>query len=141
MKVQTGSRQIFSAFQYDFAIDGGAVGAIATGLWLPAKSIVMGFVIAVNTTFTSGGSATVQVQSVANTINLTGAMTVNSLVSGVVQQNNNIVTLSSITTGAGTGNSNNWFLTNSDQLSIVIATAAITGGKLSGYIVYAVSPF
>lgn len=104
---------------YDFAVDGGAVGTINLGLMVPANVIVYdGFVLA-QTAPTSGGLATValRLNSGADTLGATaiGDLTLNSVTR---------ITLTPRTTAE-------------TELKAVIATAALTAGKLLAYLRWA----
>lgn len=109
--------------EYDFAADGGAVSTIAltSGAPIPAGAVVVGGYVDVLTQLTSGGSATIacQVES-ANDI-----LTAVAVASWTVGRKN---ILPAFTTGALTAGTQ--VKTTQDRnISIVIATAALTAGK------------
>lgn len=110
---------------YDFAVDGGAVSTIAlTGsLLIPSGAVVLRGYIDVITQLTSGGSATIAAQvNAANDI-LT-AVAVASWTVGI----KNILPASP--TGALTA-ATSIKTTAARDVSIVIATAALTAGKFN----------
>lgn len=115
---------------YDFAVDGGAVSTIALmgSTAIPSGATIVGGFIDVHTQLTSGGSATIACQvNAANDI-LT-AVAVASWTTGV----KNI--LPAPTTGALTA-STAVRTTAARDISIVIATAALTAGRFSVVLYY-----
>lgn len=104
---------------YDFAVKGGAVGVINLGLMVPANVIVHEGFVWTQVAPTSGGSATValRLNSGADTLGATaiGDLTLNSVTR---------ITLTPRTTAE-------------TELKAVIATAALTAGKLLAYMRWA----
>lgn len=108
--------------KYDFAVDGGAVSTIAitAGTPIPSGSVVVGGYVDVITALTSGGAATIACEVEAANDILT-AVAVASWTAG----RKNV--LPAPTTGALTA-STAVKLTADRNISIVIATAALTAG-------------
>lgn len=108
---------------YDFAVDGGAVATItpAGTATLPANAIVTSATIEVLTAVTSSGSATVAVQ-VVNAGDTLGATAKASL------------TLGAIVVGAA--GAAPYKVAADSVIKVVVATAALTAGKLRVYVNY-----
>jgi len=99
---------------YDFSVDAGAVGTLTFGRVLPAGAIVTKIIADELTNVTSGGSATVQLK--AGSTNLTGAIA--------------IADLAGLTAPALAGSVAAIKLSAASELSLAIATAALTAGKV-----------
>ena len=128
MPVIEGSNRLKTAVgEYDFAVDGGAVGAItlraapgdAQGAVLPAGSVITGGYIEVDTPFTSGGAATVSVGSEA-AADLQAA----AAVSGAPWSTTGRKSVVPAGTGATSVKT-----TAARSLTLTVATAALTAGK------------
>ena len=108
---------------YDFAVNGGAVGAIAlTTLPLPAGAVITGSRIDVITPLTSGGAATVSVDAEA-----AGDIQAAAAISGAPWSTAGVKVPS-----AGT----NIKTTVARQVTATVAVAALTAGKFAVYIDY-----
>lgn len=118
--------------EYDFAVDGGAVGVITLrggGLFgnaLPAGSVVLSGYIEVDTAVTSGGAATVSVGSEAAADLLAAAA-----VSGAPWSTTGRKSVIPAGTGATSVKT-----TAARSLAVTVATAALTAGKFRVVIVY-----
>ena len=118
--IQTDNGLGFVKVNYDFAKHGGATGTITlTDITLPTGAIVLGGGIDVLTAPLSGGSATVALQLGSTTIKTATAI---ASLTGAVALN----TLPIKTTGTH------------PQLKVVIATAALTAGKMDVYLYYGI---
>ncbi len=109
--------------EFDFAVDGGAVGAItlrsAEGNVIPAGSVVTGGYIEVDTAFTSGGSATV-----ALSVEGAGDLQAAAAVSGAPFSSTGRKSIVPAGTGATSVKT-----TAARSLTLTVATAALTAGK------------
>lgn len=118
--------------EYDFAVDGGAVGTItlrgvdAAGNEVPNGAVIMGGYVEVLTAFTSGGAATVAVNSQA-----AGDLVAAAAVSGAPWSTTGRKSVIPVFTGATTVKT-----TATRQLAITIATAALTAGKARVVVFY-----
>ena len=105
-------------FRYDFAKDGGAVGDIELGPYLPVNAIITSGMIHVETAATSGGSATValKVNTAEDVLAATavGSLTLNALL--------DVVPVGTAATAIRT--------TALKKLTMTIATATLTAGKI-----------
>lgn len=110
----------WAVFEYDFALHGGAVSTITVGpKLLPAGAIVMDGVIHVKTAPTSGGSATVALHLLSSE-DILAATAIASL------------TLNSLHDTVPVGTAATMLrCTAATQLSVVIATAALTAGVIA----------
>jgi hypothetical protein len=112
------------SFLYDFAVNGGAVGSINMGVFIPANAVIYGGYILCQTALTSGGSATISVgYSSAATILASNIAYTTFNSGGVVSIG---VDLSA----------NPKFLDTARQLTITIGTAALTAGSLTYFCEY-----
>lgn len=116
--------------EYDFAVDGGAVGTITLRQGgsnlpnlIPAGAVIIGGYIEVLTTCTSGGAATIGVNSEAAGDIKAAATGVATYAAGVV----------AIVPSWGTGAVKT---TVSRSLAITIAVAALTAGKFRVVVLY-----
>jgi hypothetical protein len=122
-----GLKRVFH-FQYSFANDGGAVGAILPlnggAVQLPLNAVLIGGVISVTTAPTSGGSATVAIGTSAGSSasSLLAATAISSLTTGL----HAIVPVFTAATAVK--------LTASGYLQITVTTAALTAGVIEGWI-------
>lgn len=116
---------------YDFSVDGGAVSAIlpVKGAILPAKAIVLGGVLDIVTTFTSGGLATLALGTSAGSsaTSILAATAVASLTAGV-----STVLVPKFTAATI------FKMTAAGSLQWTIETAAMTAGKAGLTLVYLV---
>lgn len=110
---------------WDFSVDGGAVGTFDLGVDLPAGAIVTSVVCDALTAATSGGSMTAQLKAGATA--LTDA-TAKASLTGVATQ-----ALASSATAIKPSD------TATSRLSLALATAAATAGKLMYTVTYVVS--
>jgi hypothetical protein len=105
-------------FRYDFAKDGGAVGDIELGPYLPVNAIITSGMIHVETAATSGGSATValKVNTAEDVLAATavGSLTLNALL--------DVVPVGTAATAIRT--------TALKKLTMSIAVASLTAGKI-----------
>lgn len=102
-------------FEYDFANDGGAVGALNLGV-AGMKMVVHKCIMKVQTTCTSGGSATVSVGKTGTVAAFAAATAVASLAGDAI--------IAGVPTGGGV------LLGDGDAVLIDIAVAALTAGKI-----------
>lgn len=132
------SKRVFKGI-YDFAVQGGAIGTIglydafhgkAQTLYLPANFIVTDFILDCTTALTSGGSATAAITSGQSAGDLltatayssapfTGVITYSSATSANLGAANTSSAVKVPSTQASPGS----------QVSVVIATAALTAGQ------------
>jgi hypothetical protein len=117
----------FARGRYDFAVDGGSVGTITISAQkIPTNAIILTGVVEVDTAVTSGGSATVAVQvEAANDIVNAAA------VSGAPWSTTGRKSTIPVGTGAASVKT-----TQARDISIVIATAALTAGAFDVYLAY-----
>lgn len=105
----------------DVALDGGAVGDITLGRVLPAGAVVTKVVSDEQTALTSGGSATVQLKAGATA--LTDALAFDTGFAGVEDQ-------------ALASSAEAIKLSAAGELTVTIATAALTAGKVRFFVQY-----
>jgi len=119
------SKQV-AYFEYDFAREGGAIGAIALrGDKLPIGAVIHDGMIYVNTALTSGGSATIALHILsANDIKTATAVATWSLAALLPTVPVGTAATSFITTSAGLG------------LTMTIAVATLLTGKITVAIEY-----
>lgn len=124
--ILTGGLQV-AHFKYDFAVDGGAVGAItpANSDTLPDNAIIIGSTINSTAAVTSSGSATVSVGTTAGSsaAALLAATAKASLSLDAVL--NGVATLAVPVK-----------LTAAGQINITVAVAALTAGVIEGWIYF-----
>ncbi len=114
-------------YYYDFATDGGAVGAIALrGPQLPATAVIVGGRWITTTTMTSGGSATIALGSRAAAINDLKTATAIATIGAVGSQ-----ALVPVMTAA-----TDVLLTVNSSPAITVAVAALTAGKAKVVLFY-----
>lgn len=101
---------------YNFAVDGGAVSTINLGTFFKPNTKIQNYNIQVLTAFTSGGAATVSIGAtgLATTTFFNGVAVATLALNYVATVTNTIIVVPS--TGS--------------QLTITIATAALTAGRL-----------
>lgn len=115
---------------YDFAVDGGAVGlitpAVGANYILPSGSIILGGIIDIVTTFTSGGSATIAVGTSAGSAanSLKAALAVASWTAGLLA----VIPVFTAATMVK--------LTADGTITLTVATAALTAGKAEIKLLY-----
>lgn len=135
MPVMEGTRGIKECRgEYDFAVDGGAVGAItlrsapgdSNGNEIPAGSIIMGGYIEVDTVVTSGGAGTIAVNSEG-----AGDLQTAAAVSGAPWSTTGRKAITPVMT-VGTSVKT----TARRNLAITVATAALTAGKFRVVVLY-----
>lgn len=128
MPVVEGTTQLKTAIgEFDFAVDGGAVGAITlraaggdtVGPELPAGSVVVSGYIEVDTPFTSGGAATVSAGSEA-AADLQAAAAVSGAPWSTTGRKNVVPAATGATSVKTTARRN---------LTLTVAVAALTAGK------------
>lgn len=120
--------------EYEFARDGGAISTIslrggpgdAAGNEVPAGAIVLGGYIEVDTAVTSGGAATIAVNSEG-----AGDLLAAAAVSGAPWSTTGRKSVIPVFTGATTVKT-----TVSRRLAITIATATLTAGKFRVVVFY-----
>jgi len=123
-----------AAGEYDFAVDGGAVGTItlrgsggaSMGNQIPSGSVITGGYIEVDTPVTSGGSATVAV-SVEGAADLQAA----AAVSGAPWSTTGRKSIIPAGTGATSVKAS-----TSRSITVTIATAALTAGAFRVVVFY-----
>ena len=135
MGVIEGTTEVKTAVgEYDFAVDGGAAGAITLrsaagdiiGNALPAGSVVLSGYIEVDTALTSGGSATVSV-GIEGAADLLAATAFGSAPWSSTGRKS--------VTPAGTG-ATSVKTTVTRSLAVTVAVAALTGGKFRVVVLY-----
>lgn len=112
-------------FVYDFAKDGGAVGAVVVGAgMLPNGAIVNGGTVHVDTAVTSGGSATVAlgIETATDVLGATGKA------SFTLGARLDVVPVRTAATAVKT--------TASRGLTVTIGTATLTAGKITVFLEY-----
>lgn len=114
---------------YDFAVDGGAAGTIALmgATNIPSGATILGGWVEVTQAFTSGGAATVAIQ-----VEAAGDIVAAAAVSGAPWSTTGRKSVIPVFTGATTVRT-----TAARDISLVIATAALTAGKAKIILVYA----
>lgn len=119
---------ILARAHYDFAVQGGAVGTIALlgALAIPAKSMIMGGFVRVTTLLTSGGAGTAAIQ-----VESAGDMVAAAAVSGAPWSTTGTKAIIPVYTAATMV-----LTTAARDISLVIATAALTAGVFDVYLVY-----
>lgn len=108
-------------FEYDFAMDGGAVGALAMrGDKLPNDAVITSGMIHVNTACTSGGAATVTM-GVETAVDVRASTAVAALTANALLDTVPVGTAATAirTTAGGKG------------VTLTIGTAALTAGKIT----------
>lgn len=130
--LQQGAMQIAQCL-YDFSLDGGAVGSYAMRTRLPRNAVITNVYADVETAATSGGSATYQVK--AGSTNLSAALAYDSATSGI-----NAVGIQALPTAASSPfEAVKLSATSASELSMAIAGAALTAGKVRFTIQYFIS--
>lgn len=114
-------------FDYDFAVDGGAVGTIATGVTLPAKAIIEKCWFRVQTQLVDAGAGTLAV-ACEDAGNILTAADQTGVAAGAF--------LASNITGVAANMVDD--IAAACNISYVIAGAAATAGKVRGYCRYSV---
>jgi hypothetical protein len=113
--------------KYDFSVDGGAIGAIALAatVQIPANAIIIGATLNPTTALTSGGSATIAVETSAGltagqikAATAVASYSIDALLNGTV-------TLAAPVKTTAAGN-----------IQITVATAALTAGILDIFVYY-----
>jgi hypothetical protein len=117
-------------FQYDFSLDGGAIGLITPGNSpiIPAKAIILGGTIDVTTALTSGGSATIALGLSAGgggAAAILAATAVASWTAGIT-----LVTIPKFTTATYIK------MTADGRMTLTVATAALLTGVFNVNLVY-----
>lgn len=114
-------------FDYDFAVDGGAISTIATGVSLPIKSIIEKCWFRIETQLVDAGSGTLAVQC-EDANNILSAADQTGVASGAF--------LASAVTGTAANMVDD--IAAACDISFVIGGAALTAGKIRGYCRYSV---
>jgi hypothetical protein len=119
-------------FVHDFAVDGGAIGAVILKLGaLPTKALIMGGAVHIDTAYTSGGSATLAL-SVESANDILTATAVASL-----------TLLANFEVGPIIITDTTWIKTSASVnrgLTATIADATMLTGKLTCWLYYTVMP-
>lgn len=113
------------SFLYDFAVDGGAVGAIGLGIFLPVGYIPISMTIVPVTNFTSGGLAVISLGTVGNPTLAFSADAYTAVNIGTYTLLTSIVPVPAMSI-------NN----PSEEMILTIGVAALTGGALKGTIFF-----
>lgn len=115
---------------YDFAVDGGAVGVItpSQGLTLPNKAIIIGGLLDIVTTLTSGGAATIAIGTSAGSsaTSLKAATAVATYAAG-------LLAIVPVYTAASAVK-----MTAAGNVILTVATAALTAGKMGLQLTYVI---
>ena len=114
-------------FDYDFAVDGGAISTIATGVSLPAKAVIEKCWFRVETQIVDAGSGTIAVQC-EDANNILSAADQSGVATGAF--------LASAVTGTAANMVDD--IAAACDISWVIGGAAISAGKVRGYCRYSV---
>jgi len=114
-------------FDYDFAVDGGAVSTIASGVTLPAKAVIEKCWFRVETQLVDAGAGTIAVQC-EDANNILTAADQSGVAAGAF--------LASNVTGVAANMVDD--IAAACDISWVIGGAAITAGKIRGYCRYSV---
>jgi hypothetical protein len=116
---------------YNFAVDGGAVGAIIPALsdTIPANAIVIGGVINSTTAVTSAGAATVSVGTSAGS----GAATI---LAATGKASFSIDAIQYYLAGTGPFGAAAFKMTAAGQINITVAVAALTAGIVEIFVFY-----
>ncbi len=114
--------------EYDFAVDGGAVSTIVLrgDNVVPAGAVILGGYLEVDTAVTSGGAATLGVNSEA-----AGDLVAATVVSGAPWSTTGRKSITPVFTGATTVKT-----TAARSLAVTVAVAALTAGKFRVVVVY-----
>lgn len=113
--------------RYDFAVDGGAIGAITVSAEkIPANAIVLGGLVEVDVAVTSGGAATVAVQ-----VEGAGDIVAAAAVSGAPWSTTGRKSVIPVFTGATTVKT-----TQARSIQVVIAAATVTAGVFDVLLAY-----
>lgn len=117
-------------FTYDVASDGGGVGTVDTGQDLPANALVTKTSLYIDTEFTKSGSPTFALHC-EDAGNLKSATDIS--VAAAVD-----LTAGSSTSGVQTGDASTWSggIASACNITVTIATATFTAGKLNGFVEY-----
>jgi hypothetical protein len=111
--------------EYDFAVDGGAIGTLvlrgggAAGGSIPNGAVILGGYIEIDTLFTTGSGATMALQA-----NAANDLQTATIVSGAPYSTTGIKAITPVFTAATAIKA-----TAARQLTAVIATGTITAGK------------
>ena len=116
-------------FDYDFAVDGGAIGTITTGVNLPIKAIIEKCWFRVETQLVDAGSGTLAVQC-EDAGNILAAADQTGVASGAFLAATIVGTAATMVDD----------IAAACDISFVIAGAALTAGKMRGYCRYSVHP-
>lgn len=114
-------------FDYDFAVDGGAISTIATGVTLPIKSVIEKCWFRVETQLVDAGAGTLAVQC-EDANNILSAADQTGVASGAF--------LASAVTGTAANMVDD--IAAACDISFVIGGAALSAGKIRGYCRYSV---
>lgn len=115
------------AVQYDFSIHGGAVGSISLRQKLPKSAILIHSVIEVLTAPTSGGSATIAVNTEA-----AGDVLTATAIGSAPWSSTGLKTATPVI-----GTASGYIKTTADRdITITVATAALTAGKFNIFLFY-----
>ena len=116
-------------FDYDFAVDGGAISTIATGVNLPAKAIIEKCWFRVETQLVDAGSGTLAVQC-EDANNILTAADRTGVAAGAFLASNAVGTAATMVDD----------IAATCDISWVIGGAALTAGKIRGYCRYSIHP-
>ena len=114
-------------FDYDFAVDGGAIGTIATGVNLPILAVIEKCWFRIETQIVDAGAGTIAVQC-EDANNILSAADQSGVAAGAF--------LASAVTGTAANMVDD--IAAACDISFVIGGAAISAGKLRGYCRYSV---
>lgn len=115
---------------YDFAVSGGVVGDIGLGVFLPDNAVVTDLMIdEVTALTTAGGSATISLELGVGADSPGALFTLLAFAAGFVPGANYPTILAGVTAKT----------TKAAELSLTIAVADLTAGKLRIYVEYVVS--
>lgn len=118
-----------AVFDYDFAVDGGAVGAITTGVSLPAKAIIEKCWFRVETQLVDAGSGT-HAWSCEDANNILTAADQTGVAAGSFLAATVIGTAATMVDD----------IAATCDITFTIAVAALTAGKMRGWCRYSVHP-
>ena len=119
---------------FDFAVDGGAVGAITPSQsdTIPANAIIIGATINSPTAVTSGGAATIAVGTTAGSA-------ANSILTATGKASFSLDAIQTFLAGTGPFGATAVKMTAAGQINITVATAALTAGVIEIFVFFIVA--
>lgn len=118
-----------AVFDYDFAVDGGGIGAITTGVNLPANAVIEKCFFRVETQLVDAGSGT-HAWSCEDADNILTAADQSGVAAGAFLAANSVGTAATMVDS----------IAASCDITFTIGGAALTAGKMRGWCRYSVHP-